>query len=125
MALQTYPQSPKQRVEQGQKKNYSFRTDDEIAATDRFGRPINNAASTPEQQAEGLRLARAFGLLGDNAPSSGPGSNPVAPFSQLTAAISDSFAQATNEGQAALQSAASEVSKLKLDEKAAELSAGF
>jgi hypothetical protein len=124
MALQTYPQSPKQRVEQSQKKNYRFRTDDEIAATDRFGRPVNNAASTPEQQAEGLRLAREFGLLGDNAPSSGPGSNPVSPFSQLTAAISESFEQATNEGQAALQNVSSLIEKTKVDEKVSDLVAG-
>jgi hypothetical protein len=124
MALQTYPQSPKQRVEQSQKKNYSFRTDDEIASTDRFGRPVNNAASTPEQQAEGLRLAREFGLLGDNAPSSGPGSNPLSPFSQLTAAISEGFEKATNEGQAALQNASSLIEKTKLDEKVSDLVAG-
>ena len=124
MALQTYPQSPKQRVEQGQKKNYRFRTDDEIASTDRFGRPINNTASTPEQQAEGLRLAREFGLLGDNAPSSGPGSNPLSPFSQLTAAISEGFEKATNEGQAALQNASSLIEKTKLDEKVSDLVAG-
>ena len=124
MALQTYPQSPKQRVEQGQKKNYRFRTDDEIASTDRFGRPINNAASTPEQQAEGLRLAREFGLLGDNAPSSGPGSNPVNPLSLLVASLSEVANQATNEGQASLESFSSEISKFKLDEKVSEITAG-
>jgi hypothetical protein len=124
MALQTYPQSPKQRVEQSQKKNYSFRTDDEIAATDRFGRPVNNAASTPEQQAEGLRLAREFGLLGDNAPSSGPGSNPVNPLALLVASLSDVATNATNEGQAALQKASSDISKFKLDEKISEITAG-
>jgi hypothetical protein len=125
MARQTYPQSPKQSVEQSQKKNYSFRTDDEIASTDRFGRPVNNAASTPEQRAEGLRLAREFGLLGDNAPSSGPGSNPVDPFSALVANINEGMAKSTNEGQAALQNASSEISKFKLDEKASELTAGL
>jgi hypothetical protein len=125
MARQTYPQSPKQSVEQSQKKNYSFRTDDEIASTDRFGRPVNNAASTPEQRAEGLRLAREFGLLGDNAPSSGPGSNPVDPFSALVANINEGMAKSTNEGQAALQNSSSEISKFKLDEKASELTAGL
>jgi hypothetical protein len=124
MALQTYPQSPKQRVEQSQKKNYTFRTDDEIASTDRFGRPVNNVASTPEQQAEGLRLAREFGLLGDNSPSSGPGSNPLSPFSQLVAGISEKVSQATNEGQAALQDASSLIEKTKLDEKVSDLVAG-
>ena len=121
MALQTYPQSPKQRVEQGQKKNYSFRTDDEIASTDRFGRPINNAASTPEQRAEGERLAREFGLLGGS-PSSGPNSNFVAPFSTLVAGISDKISQSTNEAQAALQSQVSPQAKEQLDKLSAELS---
>ena len=121
MALQTYPQSPKQRVEQGQKKNYSFRTDDEIASTDRFGRPINNTASTPEQRAEGERLAREFGLLGGS-PSSGPNSNFVAPFSTLVAGISDSISASTNEAQAALQSQVSPQAKEQLDKLSAELS---
>jgi hypothetical protein len=121
MALQTYPQSPKQRVEQGQKKNYSFRTDDEIASTDRFGRPINNTASTPEQRAEGERLAREFGLLGGS-PSSGPNSNFVAPFSTLVAGISEKISQSTNEGQAALQNQVSPQAKEQLDKLSAELS---
>ena len=121
MALQTYPQSPKQRVEQGQKKNYRTRTDDEIASTDRFGRPINNTASTPEQRAEGERLAREFGLLGGS-PSSGPDSNPLAPFSTLVAGISEKISQSTNEGQAALQSQVSPQAKEQLDKLSAELS---
>ena len=121
MALQTYPQSPKQRVEQGQKKNYRTRTDDEIASTDRFGRPINNTASTPEQRAEGERLAREFGFLGGG-PSSGPGSNPVAPLSTLVAGISESISQSTNEAQAALQSQVSPQAKEQLDKLSAELS---
>jgi len=66
----------------------------------------------------------SFGVGGSGKPSSGPGSNLISPFSQLTAAISDGFAQATNEGQAALQSASSEISKLKLDEIASDLYAG-
>ena len=121
MALQTYPQSPKQRVEQSQKKNYRSRTDDEIASTDRFGRPINNTASTPEQRAEGERLAREFGFLGGS-PSSGPSSNPVAPLSTLVAGISESISQSTNEAQAALQSQVSPQAKEQLDKLSAELS---
>jgi hypothetical protein len=94
---------------------------------------INAASGDPEgitaqqvanNRALNERLTASFGFGGSGKPSSGPGSNPVAPFSQLTAAISDSFAQATNEGQAALQSASSEISKLNLDEKVSDLAAG-
>jgi hypothetical protein len=66
----------------------------------------------------------SFGVGASSKPSSGPGSNPLSPFSQLTAAISEGFEKATNEGQAALQSASSEISKLKLDEKVSDLAAG-
>jgi hypothetical protein len=48
----------------------------------------------------------------------------VSPFSEFTAAISEKFSQATNEGQAALQKASSDISKFKLDEKVSELTAG-
>jgi hypothetical protein len=121
MTLQTYPQSPKQRVEQSQKKNYRSRTDEEIASTDRFGRPINNTASTPEQRAEGERLAREFGLLGGG-PSSGPNSNPLAPFSTLVAGISEKISQDTNQSQATLPNQVSPQAKEKLDKLSAERS---
>jgi hypothetical protein len=70
---------------------------------------------------------RAAGLLppvGSSKPSSGPGSNPVAPLSQLVAGISESVSQATNEGQAALQDASSMMEKVKLDERVSDLAAG-
>jgi len=70
------------------------------------------------------RLTAAFGFGGSGKPSSGPGSNPTAPFSQLVAGISESISQATNEGQAALQDASSMMEKVKLDEIASDLYAG-
>jgi len=83
-----------------------------------------SAEQVANNRALNERLTAAFGFGASSKPSSGPGSNPVSPFSQLTAAISDGFSQATNEGQAALQSASSEISKLKLDEKVSDLAAG-
>jgi hypothetical protein len=68
--------------------------------------------------------AASFGVGGSGKPSSGPGSNPTAPFSQLVAGISESISQATNEGQAALQDASSMMEKVKLDEIASDLYAG-
>jgi hypothetical protein len=65
-----------------------------------------------------------FSVGASSKPSSGPGSNPVAPLSLLVASLSEVANQATNEGQAALQSASSEISKFKLDEKVSELTAG-
>jgi hypothetical protein len=65
-----------------------------------------------------------FSVGASSKPSSGPGSNPVDPLSLLTASLSEVANKATNEGQAALQSASSEISKLKLDEKVSELTAG-
>jgi len=94
---------------------------------------INRASGDPEgitaaqvanNRALNERLTAAFGFGGSGKPSSGPGSNPISPFSQLTAAISDGFAQATNEGQAALQDASSLIEKTKLDEKVSDLAAG-
>ena len=111
MARKTYPETPQ---EEANRIN--------AASGDPTG---ISAAQVANNRALNEKLTEAFGFGGSGKPSSGPGSNPVAPFSQLTAAISDSFAQATNQGQAALQSASSEISKLKLDEKASDLSAGF
>jgi hypothetical protein len=71
-----------------------------------------SAQQVANNRALNENLTAAFGFGGSGKPSSGPGSNPVAPFSQLTAAISDSFAQATNEGQ------------IKLDETVSDLTAG-
>ena len=83
-----------------------------------------SAAQVANNRALNEKLTASFGFGGSGKPSSGPGGNPVAPFSQLTAAISDSFAQATNEGQAALLNASSLVEKTKLDEKVSDLAAG-
>jgi hypothetical protein len=111
MARKSYPETP---TEEAARINAASGDPEGITAEQ-----VANNRRTNE------RLTAAFGFGGSGKPSSGPGSNPVAPFSQLTAAISDSFSQATNEGQAALQSASSEISKLKLDEKASDLTAGF
>lgn len=94
---------------------------------------INRASGDPEgitaaqvanNRALNENLTAAFGFGGSGKPSSGPGSNPLAPFSQLVAGISERIDQATNEGQAALQDASSLVEKLKLDEKVSDLAAG-
>jgi hypothetical protein len=94
---------------------------------------INRASGDPEGiSAEQVannrrineRLTAAFGVGGSAKPSSGPGSNPVAPLSQLVAGISESVSQATNEGQAALQDASSLIEKTKLDDKVSDLAAG-
>lgn len=111
MARKTYPETAQQEADRINKAS---------------GDPTGiSAAQVANNRALNERLTAAFGFGGSGKPSSGPGGNPTAPFSTLVASISDSFSQATNEGQAALQSAASEVSKLKLDEKANELSAGL
>ena len=111
MARKTYPETAQQEADRINKAS---------------GDPTGiSAAQVANNRALNERLTAAFGFGGSGKPSSGPGGNPVAPFSTLVASISDSFSQATNEGQAALQSAASEVSKLKLDEKANELSGGL
>ena len=111
MARKTYPETAQQEADRINKAS---------------GDPTGiSAAQVANNRALNERLTAAFGVGASSKPSSGPGGNPVAPFSTLVASISDSFSQATNEGQAALQSAASEVSKLKLDEKANELSGGL
>ena len=111
MARKTYPETAQQEADRINKAS---------------GDPTGiSAAQVANNRALNERLTAAFGVGASSKPSSGPGGNPVNPFSTLVASISDSFSQATNEGQAALQSAASEVSKLKLDEKANELSGGL
>jgi hypothetical protein len=83
-----------------------------------------SAAQVTNNRALNESLTSMFSVGASSKPSSGPGSNPLSPFSQLTAAISEGFEKATNEGQAALQKASSDISKFKLDEKVSELTAG-
>jgi hypothetical protein len=83
-----------------------------------------SAAQVTNNRALNEKLTAMFSVGASTNPSSGPGSNPVAPLSMIVAGLSEQASQATNAGQAALQSAASEVSKLKLDEKVSELTAG-
>ena len=111
MARKTYPETPQQEADRINAKS---------------GDPTGiTAAQVANNRALDQKLTAAFGFGGDKAPSSGPGSNPVAPFSQLVAAVSENISQATNEGQAALQDASSALDKLKLDDKVSELTAGF
>ena len=111
MARKTYPETPQ---EEAARINRASGDPEGITAEQ-----VANNRRTNE------RLTAAFGFGGDKAASSGPGSNPTAPFSQLVAGISESISQATNEGQAALQDASSALEKAKLDDKISELSAGF
>jgi hypothetical protein len=111
MARKTYPETPQ---EEAARINRASGDPEGITAEQ-----VANNRRTNE------RLTAAFGFGGDKAASSGPGSNPVAPFSQLVAGISESISQATNEGQAALQDASSALEKAKLDDKISDLSGGF
>ena len=111
MARKTYPNTP---------------AEEAAAINAKSGDPTGiTAAQVSNNRALNERLTASFGFGGDKAPSSGPGSNPIAPFSQLVAAVSENISQATNEGQAALQDASSALDKLKLDDKVSELTAGF
>ena len=111
MARKTYPETPQQEADRINAKS---------------GDPTGiTAAQVANNRALDQKLTAAFGFGGDKAPSSGPGSNPIAPFSQLVAAVSENINQATNEGQATLQDASSALDKLKLDDKVSELTAGF
>ena len=111
MARKTYPETPQ---EEAARINRASGDPEGITAEQ-----VANNRRTNE------RLTAAFGFGGGKAASSGPGSNPTAPFSQLVAGISESISQATNEGQAALQDASSALEKAKLDDKISDLSAGF
>lgn len=111
MARKSYPETPQ---EEAARIN--------AAAGDPNGITADQVAGN---RALNERLTAAFGFGGSTTPSSGPGSNPVAPFSQLVAGVSEGISQATNEGQAALQQASSGIEKLKLDAKVSDLSAGF
>jgi hypothetical protein len=111
MARKTYPNTP---------------AEEAAAINAKSGDPTGiTAAQVANNRALNEKLTASFGFGGDKAPSSGPGSNPIAPFSQLVAAVSENISQATNEGQAALQDAASALDKLKLDDKISELAGGF
>jgi hypothetical protein len=110
MARKTYPETAQEEADRINKAS---------------GDPTGiSAAQVTNNRALNENLTAAFGFGGSGKPSSGPGSNPVAPFSQLVAGISESISQATNEGQAALQSASSAISKFNLDEKVSDLAAG-
>ena len=83
-----------------------------------------SAAQVTNNRSINEKATAFFSVGASTKPSSGPGGNPVAPLSLLVASLSEVANQATNEGQAALQSASSEISKFKLDEKVSELTAG-
>ena len=111
MARKTYPNTPEEEA-----ASINAKSGDPTGIT---------AAQVANNRALDQKLTAAFGFGGDKAPSSGPGSNPVAPFSLLVEGISEKISQSTNEGQAALQDAASALDKLKLDDKMSELAGGF
>jgi hypothetical protein len=102
--------------------------DARAAATAAAKKAVDAAGVSARQAINSLglneKLTAMFGIGGSGKPSSGPGSTPYN-ASVLTAGLSDVANQATNEGQAALDSFSSEISKIKLDQKASELSAGF
>ena len=110
MARKTYPETPQQEADRINKAS---------------GDPVGiSAQQVSNNRALNESLTSMFSVGASSKPSSGPGSNPVDPLSLLTASLSEVSNKATNEGQAALQSASSEISKLKLDEKVSELTAG-
>lgn len=110
MARKTYPNTPQEEADRINKAS---------------GDPTGiSAAQVANNRALNENLTAMFSVGASTKPSSGPGSNPVSPFSQLTAAISEGFEKATNEGQAALQNASSLIEKTKLDEKVSDLVAG-
>jgi hypothetical protein len=110
MARKSYPETPQEEADRINRAS---------------GDPTGiTAAQVANNRALNERLTASFGFGGSSKPSSGPGSNPVAPLSQLVAGISESVSQATNEGQAALQDASSLMEKTKLDEKVSDLAAG-
>ena len=110
MARKTYPNTPQEEADRINKAS---------------GDPVGiSAAQVSNNRALNEKLTSMFSVGASSKPSSGPGSNPVDPLSLLTASLSEVANKSTNEGQAALQSASSEISKLKLDEKVSELTAG-
>jgi hypothetical protein len=111
MARKTYPNTPEEEA-----ASINAKSGDPTGIT---------AAQVANNRALNEKLTAAFGFGGDKAPSSGPGSNPIAPFSLLVEGISEKISQSTNEGQASLQDASSALDKLKLDDKMSELAGGF
>ena len=110
MARKTYPETPQEEADRINRAS---------------GDPTGiSAAQVTNNRALNEKFTSMFSVGASSKPSSGPGSNPVAPLSLLVASLSEVANQATNEGQAALQSASSEISKFKLDEKVSELTAG-
>jgi hypothetical protein len=110
MARKTYPETPQQEADRINKAS---------------GDPVGiSAQQVTNNRALNESLTSMFSVGASSKPSSGPGSNPVDPLSLLTASLSEVATKATNEGQAALQKASSEISKFKLDEKVSELTAG-
>ena len=110
MARKTYPETPQEEADRINKAS---------------GDPTGiSAAQVSNNRGLNEKLTSMFGVGASSKPSSGPGSNPVAPLSLLVASLSEVANQATNEGQAALQKASSEISKFKLDDKVSELTAG-
>jgi len=108
MARKTYPNTPQEEADRLNKK--SGDPNGITAAQVANNRNLNETLSAP------------FANFGANKPSSGPGSNPVAPLSTLVAGISESISQSTNEAQATLQNQVSPQAKEKLDKLSAELS---
>jgi hypothetical protein len=138
MALKTYPETAQEtadRINRATTRAASdisssataAATDATAAATAAAKKAVDAAGVSARQAINSLglneKLTAMFGIGGSGKPSSGPGSTPYN-ASVLTAGLSDVANQATNEGQAALQKASSEISKFKLDEKVSELTAG-
>ena len=111
MARKSYPETPQEEADRINAKS---------------GDPTGiTAAQVANNRSINEKATAFFGVGASTKPSSGPGSNPVAPFSRLVAGISEEISQSTNEGQATLQNASSEMSKMKLDEKANDLAGGI
>lgn len=108
------------------RKSYPLTPEEEAARINaKSGDPNGiTAEQVANNRALNDRLSSFFSTGASTTPSSGPGSNPVAPFSKLVASISDSFSQATNEGQAQLAAASSAIEKGKLDAKISDLAGG-
>jgi hypothetical protein len=143
MALKTYPETAQETADRINRATTRAASDISSSSTAAATVAVNDAraiataaakkavdaAGVSAQQAInslGLneKLTAMFGIGGSGKPSSGPGSNPAASASLLTASLSDVANQATNEGKAALESFSSNVSKFKLDEKVSGLTAG-
>jgi len=110
MARKTYPETPQEEADRINKAS---------------GDPTGiSAAQVANNRSINEKATAFFSVGASSKPSSGPGSNPVAPLSLLVASLSEVANQATNEGQASLESFSSGISKFKLDEKVSEITAG-